>query len=357
MTTKHRLSSEQALEDYFSDLLDDAVDSESVVAIEPVEVSGQFTLPSSAYVTHNWATPSTAELPTLEVPLTAEQTETVPFTDADLSLSEEQEEYALHYQPLPQPSSPKANECFAEPEFDTGDVERLLSQLSQTAIDENVGRMPAQNGDFVDDRATEEELEAQFTALAEQETQGQTTLTEANQTAMGEAMIKPPPETQTNAVLSQWKNISYTNEVQLLYFEVCGVMFAVPLAELGGIHRMASLNTLPAKPAWYLGLYLSRDQQFDIVDTACWAMPDMLNGLDYKEKYGYIVMLGSSRWGLACEQLHGTQTVLPNMIRWREHAGKRPWLAGMVKDKMCALIHVEALIAMLDAGLDVKALA
>jgi purine-binding chemotaxis protein CheW len=28
----------------------------------------------------------------------------------------------------------------------------------------------------------------------------------------------------------------------------------------------------------------------------------------------------------------------------------------MVKEKMCALIHVEALIAMLNAGLDVKAL-
>ncbi len=31
-------------------------------------------------------------------------------------------------------------------------------------------------------------------------------------------------------------------------------------------------------------------------------------------------------------------------------------LAGMVKEKMCALIHVEALITMLNAGLDVKAL-
>jgi purine-binding chemotaxis protein CheW len=48
--------------------------------------------------------------------------------------------------------------------------------------------------------------------------------------------------------------------------------------------------------------------------------------------------------------------VRPEQVRWREVPGKRPWLAGMVKEKMCALIHVEALIEMLQSGLDVKAL-
>ena len=67
-------------------------------------------------------------------------------------------------------------------------------------------------------------------------------------------------------------------------------------------------------------------------------------------------MLGESAWGLASTKLMGTESLEPGMIRWRKTAGKRPWLAGMVKEKMCALIHVEALTAMLNAGLDVKAL-
>jgi purine-binding chemotaxis protein CheW len=67
-------------------------------------------------------------------------------------------------------------------------------------------------------------------------------------------------------------------------------------------------------------------------------------------------MLGESFWGLACGELKGTELIAPNEVRWRETAGKRPWLAGMVKEKMCALIHVEALIRMLNAGQDVKAL-
>ncbi|CSC90957.1 purine-binding chemotaxis protein CheW [Vibrio cholerae] len=52
----------------------------------------------------------------------------------------------------------------------------------------------------------------------------------------------------------------------------------------------------------------------------------------------------------------GTELLSTEKVRWREQVGKRPWLAGMVKEKMCALIHVQALIAMLNAGLDVKAL-
>nr|WP_086941147.1 chemotaxis protein CheW [Thaumasiovibrio occultus] len=164
-------------------------------------------------------------------------------------------------------------------------------------------------------------------------------------------------ETQSEAPPAQWQNIDNLAEFQVLFFVVQDVTFAVPLAELGGIHRVGHLNNLPGKPPWYLGLQTTKDQQYDVVDTAFWSMPDMLKDDEYKSKYQYIVMLGSSRWGLACNELNGTQSLTPNMVRWREQAGKRPWLAGMVKEKMCALIHVEALINMLNAGLDVKAMA
>jgi purine-binding chemotaxis protein CheW len=130
----------------------------------------------------------------------------------------------------------------------------------------------------------------------------------------------------------------------------------VPLDELGGIHRLVELNHLIGRPAWYLGLQTSREQQFDVVDTAKWVMADKLHGEEYKDGYEYVVMLGESMWGLASNKLKGTESLEAGQVRWREQAGKRPWLAGMVKDKMCALIHVQALIDMLNAGLDVKSL-
>ncbi|UTV27008.1 chemotaxis protein CheW [Photobacterium atrarenae] len=143
-------------------------------------------------------------------------------------------------------------------------------------------------------------------------------------------------------------------EFQALFFEVNGVVFAVPLTELGGIHQLTQVNNLPGRPPWYLGLMTNREHQLDVVDTARWVMPERLSSDAHQEDYRYIVMLGESKWGLACHVLHGTETLTAQSVRWREQAGKRPWLAGMVKEKMCALIHVNELISMLNAGLDVK---
>lgn len=156
--------------------------------------------------------------------------------------------------------------------------------------------------------------------------------------------------------LTQWHGVQRTSDFQVLYFDVNGVNFAVALDELGGIHRIETLNHIIGKPKWYLGLQTNRDCQLDVVDTACWVMADKLVDDGYKQSYQYIVMLGDSMWGLAAGELKGTESLSCDKVRWREHVGKRPWLAGMVKEKMCALIHVEALVAMLNAGLDVKAL-
>lgn len=151
-----------------------------------------------------------------------------------------------------------------------------------------------------------------------------------------------------------WENSEHDNEFQVLFFEVMGVTFAVPLAELGGIHQITELNHLIGRPDWYLGLQNNRDIKIDALDTAKWVMPQSIKDDSYKEDYQYLVMLGESKWGLACNALAGTETLASERIRWRENAGKRPWLSGMVKEKMCALIHVEAMITMLNAGLDIK---
>ncbi|KHD24978.1 chemotaxis protein CheW, partial [Vibrio caribbeanicus] len=170
-----------------------------------------------------------------------------------------------------------------------------------------------------------------------------------------EVSVQLETETGGNG-LDNWQSTARSTDFQVLYFDVNGVTFAVPLDELGGIHRIAELNHLIGRPVWYLGLQTSREAQLDVVDTAKWVMPEKLKDDSHKEAYQYIVMLGASMWGLASTELKGTEALDPSMVRWRETAGKRPWLAGMVKEKMCALIHVEALIAMLNAGLDVKAL-
>lgn len=150
---------------------------------------------------------------------------------------------------------------------------------------------------------------------------------------------------------STWENLDTGNEFQALFFDVAGVTFAVPLTELGGIHQLGEVTSLFGQPAWYRGIMTSREQKMNVVDTALWVMPDKtLDVTDYK----YLIMLGESPWGLACHQLKGTELLRRDQVKWRHQEGKRPWLAGMVKEKMCALLHVRELLVLLGRGVNIE---
>ncbi|MDV7103198.1 chemotaxis protein CheW [Vibrio sp. TH_r3] len=169
--------------------------------------------------------------------------------------------------------------------------------------------------------------------------------------------VEPQLQTDNQGLgFEDWTSTERDVDFQVLYFDVNGVTFAVPLDELGGIHKTAEMSHLIGRPSWYLGLQTNKDNQYDVVDTAKWVMADRLKDESHKEAYQYIVMLGNSSWGLAATELKGTELLNVDSVRWRSQAAKRPWLAGMVKEKMCALIHVEAMIKMITAGLDVKSL-
>ncbi|MFQ2201881.1 chemotaxis protein CheW [Aeromonas hydrophila] len=156
---------------------------------------------------------------------------------------------------------------------------------------------------------------------------------------------------QEEVAPSTWENIETGKEFQALFFEVAGVTFAVPLTELGGIHQLGEVNTLFGQPGWYKGIMTSREQKMNVVDTAQWVMPGQhLEVPDYK----YLIMLGESPWGLACHHLKGTELLHRDQVKWRHQEGKRPWLAGMVKEKMCALLHVKELLLLLERGVNIE---
>lgn len=144
-----------------------------------------------------------------------------------------------------------------------------------------------------------------------------------------------------------------SGEFQALFFDVAGLTVAVPLTELGGIHKMDKLSNLPGKPDWFMGVMLHRDEKINVVNTALWVMPEkydeaMENELDYQ----YIIMLDNSNWGLACGTLVNTVVLNQDDVKWREQSGRRPWLAGLIKERMCALLDVEAMIELLEQGQD-----
>jgi purine-binding chemotaxis protein CheW len=145
----------------------------------------------------------------------------------------------------------------------------------------------------------------------------------------------------------------YTEPFQTLIFEVAGLSLALPLTELGGIHQLAEVTPIFGKPNWFKGVMLHRDDKMNVVDTAMWVMPDKCNEkLADSANNQYLIMLGDSGWGLACERIIDTITLQPEDVKWRKFDGKRIWLSGMVKKKMCALVNVKQLIKLLQQGMN-----
>ncbi|OAJ93003.1 chemotaxis protein CheW [Vibrio bivalvicida] len=341
MTNHSSLSSEQALDDYFSALLEESLD---------VEVSEST----------QEQTPELSVVPAAGTELDEESN-----LDPMVQSVEEKSYYQLPTEEVEVPN--------------LEDVERLLEQLENTnpvaelELEEVMEKNTADIAQVQTEIAVEEE-EIQEWVVEEPEILVEEPEPKVDVPDLDEVVAEPvisEPDVAVDASIETeqdletqaggseigvWHSTQRDVDFQVLYFDVNSVTFAVPLDELGGIHRIAELNHLIGRPDWYLGLQTSREAQLDVVDTAKWVMAEKLQDDSYKEQYQYIVMLGASMWGLASTQLMGTEALNPEMVRWRETAGKRPWLAGMVKEKMCALIHVEALIAMLNAGLDVKAL-
>ena len=144
-------------------------------------------------------------------------------------------------------------------------------------------------------------------------------------------------------------------DFQAMFFEVAGLTIAVPLIELGGIHKVDKTNSLMGKPDWFKGVMLYRDEKINVVDTALWVMPEKCDqALKDSLNYQYIIMLNDSSWGLMAEHLVDTVVLSQDEVKWLDSNEKRPWLAGLVKEKMCALLDVSALIELLNKGSDIN---
>lgn len=142
------------------------------------------------------------------------------------------------------------------------------------------------------------------------------------------------------------------DEFQVLFFKVAGLTLAVPLVSLGGIVKVERINHIIGRPSWFLGVQTHREEQLNIVDTCAWVMPEKYTDtLAQSVNYQYLVLLEGSNWGLTCESLVNAVKINKSQVNWRSKAGKRPWLAGVVKEQMCGILHVQALVEMLDAGL------
>ena len=211
---------------------------------------------------------------------------------------------------------------------------------------------------------TAEETQTETAAETETETQAETETAVASETGElvsekhlagvreeQEAAAEAAAASSVKAEEPEWNNIRYEGERQCLFFTAGGIKLAVRLADLWGISNMAQITRMPG-PAWYLGMMPVRDRKFRIVDTVKWMVPE--SDQSALAPYRYVIHLGSSGWAIGCHELLSSEKVDGESVKWRETPGQRPWLAGIVKTKMCVLLNVEELVKLLEQGVDIR---
>lgn len=127
---------------------------------------------------------------------------------------------------------------------------------------------------------------------------------------------------------------------EVLLFEVAGLTLAVPLISLGQIQPLTDeLTPLFGQADWFMGLLPTPSGKIRTINTAKFVMPERYQE-SFLEAARYVVSISGLPWGLAVDAVNQPITLQPDDVKWRSERGKRPWLAGTVKEHMCALLDV-----------------
>ena len=160
----------------------------------------------------------------------------------------------------------------------------------------------------------------------------------------------PIQETQLDAdesahetVAEDWRSQPF----QALLMDIHGLQLAIPLQQLCGIREWpdTELPRLPGKPDWYLGLLSADRLHTQVVDPGHIVLPAEMR--QRSATPAYMVLIDDGRWAIACHAVSEVITLHPEDIKWRKIAGKRPWLAGTVLEKMCGILDIPALVGLL----------
>ncbi len=137
------------------------------------------------------------------------------------------------------------------------------------------------------------------------------------------------------------------SDFDALLFQVGGLNLAVPLIVLGHIHNINNdLNHIFGQKKWFLGLLNTPMGKIKTVDTALFVMPEKYDPAMAKD-VEFVITIDGVQWGLAVKSVNQPVCLKPSDVNWRTERSKRPWLAGTVKSKMCALIDIPQMAKML----------
>ncbi len=127
---------------------------------------------------------------------------------------------------------------------------------------------------------------------------------------------------------------------EVLLFEVAGLTLAVPLIALGQIQPLTEeLTPLFGQAEWFMGLQPTPVGKIRTINTAKFVMPERYQD-SFLDAAKYVISINGLPWGLAVDAVNQPISLEPEDVKWRSERTKRPWLAGTVKQHMCALLDI-----------------
>lgn len=141
----------------------------------------------------------------------------------------------------------------------------------------------------------------------------------------------PPPE---------WSLESF----QCLFFKLGEILLAAPLITLREVikYERSVIKNLPGQPRWSSGIIDHRGEIINLIDPG-----SILMGSNYTmpdKNYRYIILTDTPGIGFLCHEFTDMSRLDPGSIRWYQNRIKRPWLAGIHKQKLCTVIDIERLL-------------
>ncbi|NOX92045.1 MAG: chemotaxis protein CheW [Gammaproteobacteria bacterium] len=220
-------------------------------------------------------------------------------------------------------------------------LDALLNETTFTAVEDEQDIRAAEHS------ALEQALEKATTQTL------QPVETESGQVAdvsQKQVSQKQVSQKQTCIATPDWAQTPF----QCLGFQVAGVTLAAPLEKLNGIVELTEeITELPGYAPWVIGLLPNRGQNVQVVDVAQIIMPNESAMVPpTAERMKFILLLEDGKFGLAVDSISRVLRLEADDVRWRSTQSKRPWLAGTVIEKMCALLEMDLLCEQLRAGLN-----
>ena len=179
----------------------------------------------------------------------------------------------------------------------------------------------------------------------------QTDIESAAEVEISTQTIEPPSLSWKPGEVPEWVG----DQFDCLMFDVDGLILGVPMLLLGTLYPIETeLTPLFDQADWFKGLMRTADDRnVRIVDTAALVMPDKYDKENMKE-YQFAIGIFGTDWAMGAHKIIGSKLIQTEQVKWRAQRKNRSWLAGTIKEEMCAIVDPKAFVDVLLESKSVK---